>query len=377
VLQSTVLGDIESALVINRDLDAMLEANTGIYRPRLDPKPGNPMTLGEFQQRMSMASVLGNSAVNRFYSYLDGAYTEMYRRMSNPSLSESMGRGAKMAIEFQQRCIKRGVPKKALREIESIKADRNMGNGSATMRQQALASLMPFFPMLNEVGRSNFIDDAISVYTNEAKVQRYNPKPQPSDLPDDQHALAMLGVSAIKQGIPFPPTATQNPVIFAQTYLQAGAQALESVQQGADPMEVLSFLELLGTEIAAHLQRIQQDPSRKDILEMLEKQFKELAKATDDLKKMVMQMQEQKAKQQQEMQMAQQRAGAIRNGTDPDTVIKQAELESKVQLDRIKTTHALGLKEAKAKQGMQLADMQTATKIKLQQEQANAKSTAE
>ena len=105
--------------------------------------------------------------------------------------------------------MKRGVPKEALRQIESVKAARNMGNGSASMRQQALASLVPFFPMLPETGRANFIDDAISVYTNESKVARYNPKPQKSDLPDDQHAMAMLGVSAMKQGIPFPPTATQ------------------------------------------------------------------------------------------------------------------------------------------------------------------------
>jgi hypothetical protein len=384
VQQATVLGDIESALAINRDLDAMLEANTGIYRPRLDPKPGNPMTLGEFQQRMSMASVLGNSAVNRFYSYLDAAYQELYRRISYPVSMAMGGKGIKMALAFQQACLGRGVPRAALRQIKSVKADRNMGNGSNAMRQQAILSLMQFFPMFNEKGRSNFIDDAISLYANEDKVERYNPKPTPSELPDDQHALAMLGISAIKQGIPFPPTATQNPVIFAQTYLQAGSQALESVTKGANPIEVLKFLELLGVEIAAHLQRIEQDPSRKEIHKMLSDQFKDLADSTDELKKLVEQQQEQQAKQKQEMAQAQAQAGAIRNGTDPDTIIKQAELENKIRLDTIKTSAGLEHKERKAQQGaaaaaqkMQLADLTTATKLTLEKQKADAKTTAE
>jgi hypothetical protein len=384
IQQSTILGDIETAVGMNRDLDAMLEANTGIYRPRLDPKPGNPMTLGEFQQRMSMASVLGNSAVNRFYSYLDAAYKQLYYRISNPGLNASMGKGARMALEFQARCIRRGVPKEALRMIESIKSDRNMGNGSATMRQQALGALMPFFPMLNETGRANFIDDAISVYTNEAKVQRYNPKPTPSDLGSDQQAFAMLQVSSMHDGIAPVVTATQNPVIFAQTFLQAGSQALDSVQQGGDPHEILAFLELIGPAIAAHLQRMAQDPSRKDILNTLEDQWKQLAQGTDKLRKLMEQQAEQQQKQQQEMMMAQQRAGAIRNGTDPDTVIKQAELENKIKLDTIKTRAGLQHKDAKAQQSAALAvqkltinDMSAAAKLRIQKETADAKTNGE
>jgi hypothetical protein len=377
IQQSTVLGDIESSVAMNRDLDAMLEANTGIYRPRLDPKPGNPMTLGEFQQRMSMASVLGNSAVNRFYSYLDYAYREMYRRLSNPNIHASMGKFAKMAIEYQDRCVKRGVPKKDLRKIDSVKADRNMGNGSSMMRQQALGSLAPFIPMLPETGRSNFIDDTIAIYTSEGKVQRYNPKPDQNELPSDHHAMAMLQVSGMKDGIEAVVTSTQNPVIYAQTFLQAGSQALESVQQGADPREVLAFMELVGPAARKHIQRMEQDPTRKDIVQTLLDQWEEMGKQTDQLRNLVEQQAEAQAKQEQEMQAAQQQAQSIRNGQDPDTMIKSAEAEHKMQLDERKTNFKLSENAKKTSQKLAINDMMAASKIRIASETAEAKSTAE
>lgn len=377
VQQATVLGDIETSVGMNRDLDAMLEANTGIYRPRLDPKPGNPMTLGEFQQRMSMASILGNSAVNRFYSYLDAAYQEIYRRISNPGLHKSMGKGARLALEFQERCIKRGVPKEDLQKIESVKADRNIGNGSTIMRQQALASLMPFMPGWPETGRSNFNDDVISIYTNEAKVERYNPKPEKSEQATDQHAFAMLQVGSMKDGVPPIITPTQNPVIFAQTFLQAGAQALESVQQGANPVEVLAFLELVGPAAGAHIERIAQDPTRKDIFKALSDQWKQLAQATDELKALVEQQMEEQQKQQEEMAAAQQKAGAIRDGSDPDTVIKAAQLEAKVGLDTRKVDFKLAENAKKANQKLAINDMMAGSKIRLAKQAADAKSNGE
>ena len=55
-------------------------------------------------------------------------------------------------------------------------------------------------------------------------------------------------------------TSSQNAVTYASTFLAAGVQAMQSLQQGGNPMEVLQFLGICGPAIAAHLARGIQPP---------------------------------------------------------------------------------------------------------------------
>lgn len=120
-----------------------------------------------------------------------------------------------------------------------------------------------------------------------------------------------------------------------------------------------------------------EDPTRKQIVEKLHEQWQQLAKQTDELKKMLERQQEQQQQKQQEMQQAQQKAGAIQNGSDPKVLVDQALARHKMQLDEAKTQAGLVHKDQKARQGMALADLQAASKIRIAKETADAKPKGE
>jgi len=379
VQQSQILGDITTVIAVNNDLDMRLSRNTGIYRPSQQKPQGNPRTAAEATLDYQSSTVLGNSAVNRFYNQLDKCYEELVRRITNPNLSRT-DESSVAALDFQGRCFRRGVPKAALLSRKSIRAFRSMGNGSVVMRQTTMQSLLPFLQLLPESGRANFVDDAISVYANQSKVQRYNPKSERLGEPTDQQAWALMENGVMNTGAPVQWTDTQNNVIHAETHLMASAAAAASLSQGADPMKILAFMEMVGPHVAIHLSHLEQDPSHKRQYDLLEAEYQRLGQVADKLHaevdKMMKQQQEQAAKQQQAKQITQ--------GMDGDTAIKAAQTKAKIQQSEIKTQVSLRQKEEKHQQAMRqsaqdmaIKDAQAAADIAIEQQKAAAKTTTE
>jgi len=189
-------------------------------------------------------------------------------------------------------------------------------------------------------------------------VDRYYPVAEASKLPDDQYALAMGQVADMKIGVPAVVTDTQNPAIFAQTFLQAADQAAGSLQQGANPQEVASFLDLAGQAIAQHLQRMAGDPSRKQLVKQMTEQWKKLAQVHDQL---VQHIQEQQQKQQDEQQRMQQEQAAMQS----DFALDQQRMQNDFAIKSQKTQAGIADKNIKTRQALTLNDAKTAHKIRM------------
>lgn len=367
VQQATIMGDTQDPIAVDRYLDEVVSNNTGIFRQRQEKYTGNPRTAEEVKLQYQSQAVLSNSMVTRFYSGLDRVYAEIYRRASNPNLSDKdPNQAIKMALEFQRRCIKRGVPQKAIVDVDSVEAYRNAGNGSIIMRQQNIAATMEFYPMLPEDGKQNFLGYALASINGQSMAELFNPRRSKAKLPDDQMAMAMLENAAVKVGAPVQWTPSQNNVIHAQTHLQAGAEAANSLQQGGDPHEVAAFIEGIGQHIAIHLQELEKNVNRKQEYELLNGQFEQLGKIHDQIIKRVKEMDGQ----QQEQQAAQQKAQAMTNGTDPNVIIKAAQAHVDSTLKVQKTNQDLAnraqkqqQKTVQVRQNMALKDAATSADI--------------
>ena len=364
VQQSTIFGDIESSLAVNRDLDGMVQANTGIYRPRIETGPGNPETATEVQLRFSQATVLSSSATNRFYTQLDRMYQETYRRLCTS--------GDPDAKAFREYCNDRGIPDEFLKKVESVRAYRNIGNGSVSQRQQALVTLFGIAPSLPETGRANLIDDLIATTSGESKVDRYNPKDPEQATPQDQVWQATMENDNLANGSPVILTPTQNDLVHAQTHLGAAAQALQSVQQGADPAKVLKFVDGVGQHSIQHIQRLAADPTRKQAVALLQDQWKKLAEVADEYKA---ELQQQAQQQQQLQKQGQELDGKLQ--------LKAMETQAKIGMQQQKTDAALAMKQQKHNadmamrgqshtQDMALKDASTATGITLAHQKQKA-----
>lgn len=365
-LQQVALGSmIEDGIVLNREITNLVGANLSSYRQNLQQKEGNPITASEVQFRASEQARLGKTQLNRFYEQLDWLYEEKYRRACNPNVSRSDYAG-RLAAQFQDRCRKRGIPTDQLLRYNTVKATRIVGQGSSYMRQQTNDFLLAISGTFPENGRENLVRDTIAGRAGQAMVERYYPRANVSRLADDQLAGATSQIADMKIGVPAVVTATQNPLIYARTFLAAGAQSLASLQQGANPAEVLGFLNLAGPAIMAHLERLSGDPTRKEAAAALGEQFKQLAQATDQLQRKLQRDMEAQQQQQMRQMQAQRQAAMIANGQDPEIQIDMAKAQQKMAIDRTKAAQNMKIKGDKAAQNLALADAKTATEIRRQ-----------
>lgn len=363
VLQSTILGDIASTVEVDRELRMRVERNTGIYRPTLEKGPGNPATLGEFQMKFAQATVLSVSAVNRFYAQMDRLYQEQYKRVTAEGINESAGEWAKAAIAFRKRCLDRGVPPETFKKIKSVRAWRNIGNGSVSMRQQTLQNFMGIYPMLPAGGQQNLLADVIGVSSSQSQVDRYLPPNELAKLPTDQEAMAMLENAAIKIGAPVTWTPSQNNIIHAQTHLVAASQAAASLQQGANKYDVLAYMDALGAHIAIHLQRESQNPTTSEAVKALTQQWQQLAQVADKLRMMIEREQQEQAELQEQKQevLTDQQIKAME--MQGKLALKKENQDANLALKREKFMADMMMKGASHEQAMALADADMAAQI--------------
>jgi hypothetical protein len=324
-MQNPVAGLMDDGLRLHDMLGNLVSSNLSSYRQQVPAqRAGNPPTKFQKQLEASLQSALSKTQFNRFYEQLDTLYTEIYRRLSNINSTDPL------AQEFQKRCEKEGVPKEAIGRIEKIQATRVVGQGSSFMRKSAIDSLFMVAPSLPEEGRDNLISDKIAAEAGQEAVRRYYPKAA-QKMPSDQQAEATQWVAAMKIGVPPIITSSQNATTYAATFLAAATTAVQSLQQGGDPADVLKFLMVAGPAIAAHLKRIEQDPMRQQVYEKMQEQWQQLAQMTDRLKAVVQ-------KNQQAMKKQKERTGQVL---------------SDQQLKMLKTTSDIKLKETKTRAQMQ------------------------
>ena len=324
-IQSPVAGLMDDGIKLKALITDLVSSNLSSYRQQVPPqKEGNPPTKFQKQYEAAMQAALSKTQFNRFYEQMDTLYGEVYRRLSNPNSPDEM------AQEFQRRCKRAGVPVEALGRVKRIEATRVVGQGSAFLRKGAIDSLMAFAGALPEEGRERLVQDKIAAEAGQPAVQRYYPR-KATVMASSQETNATLWVGAMKTGVPCPVTSEQSPSVYAAVFLSAMTQAIQGIPKGADPGEVLKFLNTAGPSTAAQLKRLSTDPTRAPVFEELSKQFEQITQMTDRIKALI-------AKAGQGRQKQQQRTSQVLNDQ---------------QLKMLSTTSAIKLKEAKTRAQLQ------------------------
>src|SRR5215831_11358609 len=346
-VQNPITGMMTEILAFNQEITDIMQSNLSSYRQQIPmQESGNPPTKFQKQLEASQQSSLSKTSYNRYYKQLDLLYTEIARRMCNLNSCDDR------AMEYQRRCIKRGVPRESFGRIDKVEAVRVVGQGSTFMRKMAVDGITPIVGSLPEDGRQNWLNDKIAAEAGQHAVSRYNPPQQQNKLATDQQAEALQWVAAMKVGVPPVVTSSQNAVTYASTFLAAGIQAMQSLQQGADPLEVLKFLAICGPAVHAHLERFKDDPTRATAYQMMVQQWQQLAKLTDQLKQQANQQNDQRMRQQNRQQQVM-----------TDEQIKNMQAASDMRRKDLKTQHGIRLSEAKGRQRMALDDASTASEI--------------
>lgn len=346
-VQAPIQGFLNDGLAMYRTSSDLMRSNLSQYRQPVQPdKPGNPETKFEVGLKASQSGSLSNTVYERYYEQRDALYAEIVRRLCNLNSTD------KWAKEYQKNCLDRGVPKECFGCVESVVAVRVTGQGSPFLRREALGALAPFIMRSSEEGQKNWYSDYIASLCGQSAIRRYNPVSQVSQGSSDQKERAGNQVTGMKIGKPADLSPSQDPLIFSGVFLQAASGAVESLQKGADQMQVLSFLNLVGPAIAKHIKRMEGDPLRKEVAAHFEQQLKRLGAITDQLKKRVAADAQKKKAQAQKTQ-----------AVLTDQQLKMLETKSKIQDRAIKTRASLIDKAVKSRQGRAIADANAASQI--------------
>ncbi len=329
-------GVLEDGIAFNREVSGIVSSNLSQYHPELKKEGGNPATATEVKYDAAQEARVAKTQMNHYYNQLDWMYGEIFRRISNLNLPNGVP-GSAIAKRFQKYCKDRNVPLIALRKCKAV-ASRVIGQGNQFLRQQTLMNLMQYVARLPQSGQDKLIRDYIAAEGGQLLVNRYMPERDKGEFPTDHEMLAVLQISAARNGIAPVITESQNHVIYATAFLHAAAESAGSLSKGADPHGVALFLETIGPAIHKHLDTFKDDPTREAIYKELSKHFAQLAQTTDKIHQQVAKMdQQQKADQQKRMQAQQQLLS--------DEAIKKREVDGKLAISNRKADRTAALRE--------------------------------
>lgn len=345
--QIPIQGFISEGLEMFKASSDLMRSNLSAYRNSSPMKQsGNPLTAKQVMYDASQQSALNKTTFNRYYRQLDLYYGEVVRRLCNFQSND------KRAEHFQTRCHDRGVPRECFGRLEMVRAVRVVGEGSAFMRKQSVAELMNVAQGFPEEGHNNWLNDMIAATAGQSAVNRYNPDKARKKLADDQTAEAMLQVAGMKIGVAPVVTSTQKPLRYAGIFLKSSVDALETLKQGANPQEVVKFLDLSVPACIAQVKRVMNDPIRKMAGQAILDQAERMGKIVDQIKRGLAQQQQQQAQLRKQQQ-----------DTLTDQQIRLLKVKGDLNLKSQKQQASLAMQSQKHRQNLAIADATAASQI--------------
>jgi len=362
VTQTNSAGVLDAPLAVERELEGLMQANLSQYRQRLE-KGGNPRTATEIEAISAQQSVLGKTQLNRYYAQLDVLFAERYRRAVNPNLTKEMA-GGMDALEFQKKCIDRGCPRECLDKIEIVQSTRTAGRGSAMERRAISNSLMNIVGMLPEGGRKKVIEDHVASLAGYHSLGRYYPMPEEDIDTQEQQQEAARENALFKSGAVIPIAGGDNHAVHTEVHLQAAAEAIQAAQQGAgDLTEIAAYMQQIIDHVYGHLQELEKDPTRKELIDIYGQQLKEIEKVSEELMQEVSRQQEQAMAEQQQQQQQMAEMQQLQGGGDTKDQLAVMRAERDEARRDMKTQNDIERKTSKTQQDLAIKDAKAAHQI--------------
>jgi hypothetical protein len=373
VLEKRIGADMQSPLLLKRDLKMTMDGNTGQYRRRVPNEQPYP-TLGQEQMDASQQAMLSKGDVNRYYRSLDRWHRETFRRMlamgetlygSRKDMAPDAEKDQKRlspsergALEFYSGCIEDGVPEEVLNfeNFCRIKATRSVGYGSAQMRVMIAEKLMTGVPMMDARSRNTAQRMWASALGGQTVADLLFPRYDTPQIVDSHMSLAQLENNFLRiPGGKVLVDASQDHAVHFQIHAQdIGQHAQEVQQQQSDPMNLYVHLEQAGPHMHEHLFAIQGDPTRKDQVAKMMETWVGMSKMADQLKQQLEEAAAAKAAQQPEQ------------APDPALIAALAKVHGELGIKREKMVGDLQLKAEKQRVQLLQGDAKVAHGIRIE-----------
>ena len=309
-------------------------------------------TAEEIKTQNEIEGRLTTGGINLFFQSWKNDFKEIVKRAINPDYPAGHPGHAEV-MEFRKRCIKRGVPEKAIFSVDvgAVEINQGIGKGSAQERRAASNAVMNIINRLDVEGQQVATRSYLAAYTSVPYANLLVPKTTGSRPPMDlqianmENSLMALGQQAIIEP-------NQNHVVHVGAHLEALNDINGQLANMQIPMEqAIPQMQPIWEHAGQHMQFVPQDsplyPTYKEELEQLGEVIingsKHLAA-------------EQRKLQKEQGQMAEQ--GGISQGNPEDATFRQAvDAQARIQeLDQAAKAQQLDFAQQRHDQEMAQRD---------------------
>lgn len=376
VMQQRVAPNLESPLLMKRELGKIQSENTGQYRQRWESEP--EPTYGQQQMKETRESVLGDFDASRYMQYLDRFHRERFRRIlamgkklyaSRKDIAPvdienetTLTKSEQGALKFYRSCVVTdGIPEEIMKfeNFCRIKATRLVGNGSIQMRQMIGDKMLGLVTAMDERGRNFTLRSVVSSYAGETWADATFPAYGTPQIVDSHESLAQLENNFLRMpGGKVLIDPSQNHSVHFQSHIADVSAHADETRQGGDPMALMIHLEQAGPHLHEHLFAIQGDPTRKAEVQEMMKAWMAMSEMADQLK------------QQLEEATKAQAANQPQQAPDPELIAKLAKVHGELGIKREKVMGDLQLKAEKQRVTLRQKDISLAHEMKVKEFQA-------
>jgi hypothetical protein len=171
--------------------------------------------------------------------------------------------GGREAFEFRKLCMKRGVPKEAIDQIdiEGSNAVRAIGNGSPQSKLFAMNAMKEVVTMFDEEGKNKWLRSYLGSLPGISWEQVDDFAPEVEGMRPDQNVRnAIFENDILQRGGVAPVLPNDEHIIHLQQHLEPMMQIVQSVEEGMPEDEAVQPLYPLYMHANEHLQMAGDEP---------------------------------------------------------------------------------------------------------------------
>lgn len=362
--QSPIGSSMDKSMTVDNMLERDLMRNIGGIRQNLSTDGSNPISATEATISAGQNNSVTKSEKDLFMEQLDALYQEQFRRLMRKVRvvgdDDVLFDWEVLLKEFQDRCIKDGVPSSLfVKDGDSkvkVTARRSVGRGSEYQKNLVGREILGLAPILPESVKVRHVRNHIANLAGSNYLYEIWPESEIEKLPTDHESKAQDENAGMIVGVQPIWTPTQNNLAHATIHIGFIGQKMQEVQQGFPVDQFLRIFQIADPHIQQTVQMLFRDNTVGKQAQDLWNAYQQLV---NQVKKIASDYQSQQEGQAMEQQKLQQQAQTIPS----EHQIKLAKVQADKEVGMAKVRADAEIKAAKAqgdiniKQGTAAADV--------------------
>ena len=343
---------------------ALLQNHIGQYAGAVSFNDSREQTKFEVKAKMGESAGVSATTGTLFYNSMQKLLRQMLRRFIRSDYRQDEP-GGKEVFSFINRCLKRGVPLEAIRNIDVSRCDvvRAFGNGGRAEQQVTWDSVKELIPSMPEAGRYKALRNYLASLIGYDSAEEYMPKtPDQSTTGDEQ--IAQMENVLLGQGASIPVLSTAFHAAQAPIHTQQIQEMRQVIEQDESQLAAIfpGFMTTLEHD-TAHVEYLSADPFYAKESAEYRKILQEAQEIANNGAKQLQRDDQKAAEQAAQDQEAGRQVEQPQPQINPQVLARIEENRVKLQVAEESHQQALRHREEKFQQDRAIADANAADKL--------------